>query len=303
MQLQRLIAIVFIVSSIAACGPFELQPFGRTSIPGPGPGDGGAPGGGTGGGGNSGGDNASGTPTFPVPIDVPVPIEFSRYKPSDNEMPIIAQAMCQTLSNVAKARAPKDLVIAFEAGASHSPSATQAAYNYHWKMFLNQVVQPPMQVAGAHLLQGLIVPLLKKHGVKMEFLVFADTTQTDQPNSPAEQCATAWYRATETTPALKKRRITITGHGYGGEAAYKLALRLLENSIPVDLVVTLDPRTHGTDLSKPGNVRAWWNFYQSNTPSVNGRLVTGADGNIDLTQTGIGHTDLPGAPDVIARFK
>ncbi len=55
--------------------------------------------------------------------------------------------------------------------------------------------------------------------------------------------------------------LILIGHSYGADDVIRIARKLDENKIPVDLVVTLDAVT---PPDVPGNVRICYNLYQSN---------------------------------------
>jgi hypothetical protein len=90
--------------------------------------------------------------------------------------------------------------------------------------------------------------------------------------------------------------LALLGYSNGGDAVYQVASALRARGVEIDLVVTADPvrkPLRGMGLlgfRKPGNVKAWHNFYQrcdrrtlAGCLPVVGRSVSGADVDRQLT--------------------
>ncbi|NJL25293.1 MAG: hypothetical protein HC902_09010 [Calothrix sp. SM1_5_4] len=124
--------------------------------------------------------------------------------------------------------------------------------------------------------------------------MFPHGSQGEASGSVPEVCVRAWLSA------APKTKLTIMGHSYGGHAANQLASVLEEPKSAIDSVFSLDPRTrmYTGQLGRTKNAALWLNFYQTNTPFLNGYVVPGADLNVNLSPTGIGHTSLPAAVEV-----
>lgn len=61
--------------------------------------------------------------------------------------------------------------------------------------------------------------------------------------------------------AERREPLILIGHSYGADDCVRIAQRLHEEKIPVDLIVTLDPVRY---QKVPPNVTLCYNFYQSN---------------------------------------
>lgn len=75
-----------------------------------------------------------------------------------------------------------------------------------------------------------------------------------------------WQRLCETiierySNAVDPEPLILVGHSYGADDAIRIARRLAEHNITVDLVITLDPVT---PQPVPGNIRLCYNIYQPN---------------------------------------
>lgn len=228
----------------------------------------------------------------------PVDVEMKLTKPTGDESPTTGAAMCELLSEKAKALGVTQLVIGFEGLASFDASGTRAAYNYHYKLAHGQTASAPRKGGDGYLLHGLLVPAVTQARGRFEFLVFPHGSIDDGKASVAEGCATAWMRE-------PGRSLVISGHSYGGHAAQDLAANLERAGVPVAAVVTVDPRLriYAGAFWKTNNVRLWENYYQTNTPFLNGYVVPGADLNVDLSRTGVGHTGMPFRAEVSAALQ
>jgi hypothetical protein len=219
--------------------------------------------------------------------------DYHVYKPTGDESADTALGMCRLFSKVAKAKNVRTLIIGFEGLFSFDSSGTDAAYNYLWSIVHKVSATEPGPGSAGYVLHGLMVPLIQHYGGAIEFLMFPQTAQGDESGSIPEICAIEWMK-------VPGRELVIIGHSYGGHAANQLAAALEEARVPIEFVFTLDPRLKnyvGT-LGRTKNAAYWKNFFQTNTLFLNGYVVPGADQNIDLSSTGVGHTGVPFAPEV-----
>jgi predicted small lipoprotein YifL len=235
-------------------------------------------------------DNA---PTPPPTMHVPtIPDDYTQYKPSGGVSAQQARTMCKMLSDVAASKQTRTLVIAFEGLASFDGTGTRNAYDYMWNISHNRPAAYPRGGGAGYLLNQLIVPLVAKYGAQIEFLMFPETSQSGSSGSNAQICAEEWMK-------VGGRKLAVSGHSYGGHAANQLVSALdRDGRVPVDYVFTVDARTRmyvGT-LARPSNVAYWENFYQKNTIFLTGYQVGGADLNLNLSSTGLGHTSIPRSP-------
>lgn len=221
------------------------------------------------------------------------PADIEIAKPTGDESPAEAAKLCEGIFRQNKAHT---LVIAFEGLASFDSSGTKAAYVYHWKLSQGQAATAPRAGRSGYLLHGLIVPMIAQ--ASFEFLVFPHGSISEGRASPAQSCAEIWLQQ-------PGRSLVITGHSYGGHAAQNLADNLDQARITVDAVITVDPRlrVYAGDFGKTRNVRLWENFYQTNTPFLNGYVVPGADSNQDLSRSGVSHTGMTKRPEVAGALR
>lgn len=213
-------------------------------------------------------------------------------KPTGSESPEEAALLCEKIFRENKSHT---LVIAFEGLASFDSAGTRAAYFYHWQLSQGVNATPPRAGRRGYLLHGLVVPMIKE--ADFEFLVFPHDSIAQGRASPAQSCATIWLQQ-------PGRSLVITGHSYGGHAAQNLAANLNLARLTVDAVITVDPRLrlYSGSFGKTQNVRLWENFYQTNTPFLNGYEVPGADSNVDLSHTDVGHTGMTKRAEVANVF-
>jgi hypothetical protein len=115
----------------------------------------------------------------------------------------------------------------------------------------------------------------------------------------AAQCAKDWYGVFGDQAV-----ITVIGHSFGGGIAVFEMLKRLPN-VPVNHVVTLDPRSWTTDslysknknlapFTLPTNVLEGWNFYQRG--AMPGYEVRGAK---NFRLSGVSHVRVPAHPEVL----
>jgi hypothetical protein len=222
-------------------------------------------------------------------IDAPV----ADYKPASSDDATTAQTKCKLLSQVAASHGVAKLIIAFEGLLSFDDAGTTAFYEYIWDLNHGVSASEPTGGSAGYVLHELITPVIEQHRADTEFLMFPETSQSDSSGSAPEACAIEWAK-------VAGRKLFVIGHSYGGHAANQLAEVLDSDKITIAGVVTIDPRTKygiGT-LGRTRNAVVWDNFFQTNTPFLNGATVPGADENVDLSNTGVQHTGMPGMPQV-----
>lgn len=232
-----------------------------------------------------------GMPELPLPPWEPLEKPFAATAPSD------ATDRCRALGRRASARKIGRLIVAFEGLASYDGAGTARLYAaYERNPTLPGDDDPAGPRAAGYFLHRLMVPLLKAAAGRLEFLVFPHDSVNDSNGGLPQLCLESFLKFAPRT------KITIAGHSYGGHAANQLARRLDAAGIALDSVFTLDPRTkfYVGSLGRTGNAEVWHNFYQRNTPFLNGFIVPGADTNLNLSSTGVGHTGLPGRDEVFA---
>lgn len=218
-------------------------------------------------------------------------------KPAGSEDLGTAKTLCQKLSDNAKNNGLNTLVIAFEGLASFDASGTQAAYVEHWNLTHNRPATTPNQGSGGFLLHQLVVPLMESHNARFEFLVFPhDSVGTG--TSVAEVCARTWK--SDPDPRARNRRLMFYGHSYGGVAVNLVAQALQKTGVPIDFVLTIDPRLryYAGSFQRTSNVKRWLNFYELITPFLSGYTIPDADTNTDLSSEGYFHTRMPSAPAI-----
>lgn len=230
------------------------------------------------------------------PVD-PVDVEVAQYKPKAGDTS--AAEKCRQLSERAALLGIRTLVIGFEGLASYDSSGTTEAYKAQWNRQQNKTPSWPSASSGGYVLHGLLIPFMKQSRA-FETLVFPHDSVNESSGGAAEACAVAWMRDSR----YKNRRLVVTGHSYGGHAANQLASLLKSRDVRIDWMISIDPRTRGYvgSLGRTTNADRWENYYQTNTPFLNGYTVPGADLNRNLSSTGVGHTQMPRAAAVQEAF-
>src|SRR5438874_198366 len=84
-------------------------------------------------------------------------------KPELGESPEMAEAKCLRLSDEARARGARVLVIAFEGLASFSAASTQQAYRYLWELNHGLEATPPGVAINGFVVRGTLRPLIAKY--------------------------------------------------------------------------------------------------------------------------------------------
>lgn len=237
----------------------------------------------------------------PAPPAEP-PIE-SPEKPTAGDSGSSARAKCQALSDRARQRGVDTLIIVFEGLASYDSRGTQSAYAYREKLLSGERAASPERGGAGYMLHGLMVPLIAEKAASFDFLVFPHDSVGARGGSVAQICATVWK--TDPDSRSRHRRLVVAGHSYGGHAANQLTDSLDAAGVDVDFVLTVDPRLrlYVGRFQRSGNVRRWENYYQLNTPFLNGYRVGGADVNENLSSRGGTHVGLPWMPPVQASLR
>jgi hypothetical protein len=245
-------------------------------------------------------DNGSASIAEPLPPPAPenAPVWRTLAKPAQSSTAADTEALCRLLGRRAKDFSIGRLVIAFEGLASFDTTGVRAAYDLFER---DRNFSASTQIArgsAGYVLHGVLKPLLAQARGRIEFLSLPHDAQGAGHGSVAETCVVEWLKV---APATK---ITIIGHSYGGHAANQLASALDDLNVPVDSVFTLDPRLrfYAGSFQRTRNAALWENYYQTNTPLLNGYVVPDADLNMNLSATGVGHTGLPFAAKVTTRI-
>lgn len=152
---------------------------------------------------------------------------------------------------------------------------------------------PLVPVAQAGVTRGLLLPLVRKQGMKIEPLVFGEADIRRGSPSMAQTCAEIWMK-------VPGRKLILVGHSFGGPGALDLAANL--KGIDIDALYTIDPVERGTKMpSKPANVAYMANYWQDlGRP---GQSIPSAQHDEKLTtyvgKIGLGHMNIPGHPAIL----
>lgn len=219
-----------------------------------------------------------------------VSIAEAQVHPTGGETPDQAEEICKNLSAKAAARKANTLIISYEGLWMHSGALAQQTYEFHRNVVRGVPGDAP-RGGGAGILQGLVIPAVKKHASRLEILSVSESSTNGSGRSAAEICAVQWKKGG------KDRKLVILGHSYGGHAANQLAAYLNEEGVKVDLVITVDPRTkrYIGRLARTKNVVRWENYYQPAPTPLPGYAVADADVNDNLLGQA-GHGSIPYAP-------
>jgi len=217
--------------------------------------------------------------------------EVARLKPLERDT--AAQAKCQALSDDAKTRGVKTLVIAFEGWNSYYHDAAMKVYAHHWRLGHESEKPELGRMSGGVVLAGVVLPLVRRFEASFEYLHYPYTaTLGGKPGSVPEICALEWVKE-------PGRKLAIIGHSFGGDSASQLAEQLEAREVSVSYVLTLDPVAQfgrsAPAVRRTRNALLWENFYQS-AGWPYGRQIPDAD--LNLLVTGASHKDMVQLPVV-----
>lgn len=198
---------------------------------------------------------------------------------------------CAELAAFARQREARTLVIGFEGLASFDSSGTHVSYRQHLEALRGETIEPMRKGSGGYLLHGLLNRVMKERARSVEVIMFPQTATGSSAGSVPELCAETWMRE----PGNK---LVVLGHSFGGHAANQLTENLARRNIPVAAVISVDPRLKGYigSFQRSPNVALWENYFQKNTPFLNGYVVAGAQVNANLSSTGVKHVTIPFSP-------
>ena len=157
-----------------------------------------------------------------------------------------------------------------------------------------------------HVLWGMIAHgILEVPGDK-EWYYFGENMVDGDNLTDPYRCAYEWATAryavqqSDGTVVTRRNQIVFLGFSYGGHAASQLSNQFNEAGLDVDLIITADPRVKMWvgSLEKKPSTHFWANFYQTNTPFLNGYQVPGASLETNLSNLGYGHNQMPRTPEV-----
>jgi hypothetical protein len=216
---------------------------------------------------------------------------LAQTKPSLGDSAADASVKCQRLSDEARARGARTLLVAFEGLASFSAASTTQAYRYLWELNHHLPATPPAGALTGFVVNGTLVPLIRRYPGAIEVLAFPYGSQSDAAGSVPERCALEWMK-------VPGRHLVVIGHSFGGDAAVQLMGQLEARQLPVDLAVTLDPvpktpRPYSV-IHTTRNARRWENYYQRGLPP-RGASLPSARVNVQLH---VAHTAVPFQPEV-----
>lgn len=202
---------------------------------------------------------------------------------------------CEQLTAFARQRDARVLVIGFEGLASFDSTGSHSSYRQHLQAVKGENVEAPRRGGGGYLLHGLLNRVMKERASSVEVVMFPQTATGSSAGSVPELCAETWMKEAG-------NRLVVLGHSFGGHAANQLTENLARKNIPVAAVISVDPRLKAYigSFERSPNVALWENYYQKNTPFLNGYLVNGAQVNANLSSTGVKHVTIPFSPVVKA---
>jgi hypothetical protein len=218
---------------------------------------------------------------------------IAETKPTGMDSAATASLKCQKLSDEARARGARVLVIGFEGLASFSATATQQLYRYEWELNHRVTATAPARPAfGGFVVTGTLLPVAAKLAGAVEMLAYPYTAQSDAAGSVPETCALEWMK-------VPNRHLVVIGHSFGGDAADQLMKQLEARSVPVDFVITEDPVPKTprpvSVLQVTRNARRWENYYQRAGLPM-GASLGGAAVN---EQVRAGHIGVPYVPNIV----
>lgn len=208
-----------------------------------------------------------------------------------------SQAHCQAVSDRALANNVKVMVIGVEGLAQMDAGSINQLNNYSETAKGGGAVNipkgpynPGFVIAQAGVTRGLLTPLMRKYGTKVEPIVVGQESIGLGSNSVGQICAEIWMK-------VPGRKLIIAGHSYGGPAAIDLAKNINARGIKVDALYTIDAveRSATNPMSKPANIGYLANYRQG---GVNpGAALSFAQR--DKLLGGVGHMSIPGHPAIL----
>ncbi|MEZ6186929.1 MAG: thioesterase domain-containing protein [Planctomycetota bacterium] len=199
-------------------------------------------------------------------------------------------------AQAARAAGRRTLVVAFEGLWSYRGSYTRALLRYQDRRRRGAAARPPTAPPlSSYVSQRLIAPLLAEGGP--DVALFSETSETADA-SEALDTVLAWRQVLGS-----ELRLVVVGHSFGGLAALRLARKLGARGVEVQHLLTLDPRAPTAagyrEFVTPSGVREHHTYYQRGW-WLPGRPIEGSQNH---RLQGVGHTAVPGAPEVRARFQ
>jgi len=154
----------------------------------------------------------------------------------------------------------RTLVVAFEGLSSFSSAYAQQLYRYQDRLRAGESARPPRAPKfGSYVGKYLLAPSLSRHRGGPDVLVLSEASERAR-TSAALPVVLAWHQ--ELGSALN---LVVVGHSFGGHSALRLARKLEAQEVPVDHLLTVDPRTLPglyDQFVTPGNVAEHANYFQ-----------------------------------------
>lgn len=201
----------------------------------------------------------------------------------------INEDYCQRISDRAKRSGIKVMVIGVEGLMQMNGDHTARLYKYSEARKAGQTLKiptgfyplSPLPVAEAGVTRGLMIPLMRNSGTRIEPIVVGEESIKRGSFSTAQACAQIWK-------SVPGRKLIIAGHSYGGPAAIDLASNLRSAGVRVDALYSIDsvPRPDTGQLVNPGNIGYFANY------RVNSLTIPGARDFV--LEQGAGHMNIPG---------
>ena len=212
-------------------------------------------------------------------------------------------APLQNCSNLAKASQKQNtqiLIIGIEGTLQYDAADANDLFDYSAQRKKGPVYEelPELRSFGGILTNGLLFPLLRDFGDRVDALSFDFNNLINGEQTIAVECAREWTR-------LPGHKVVIVGHSTGAQWALKLANTLYRNQIPVSALITIDALpvmnlfTGVFEIRRPSGVFRYFNFYQSEDRFhvYNGQSASDADVNIKLTDVA-GHMTVTASPTI-----
>lgn len=224
-------------------------------------------------------------------------IKEAEDKPYGEESLAKAKAQCQRMSERAKVRETKLLLVGFEGAACYEESTVRQAYRYQYLRELGENPRRPVGGAGGFVTQALVLPLIERFGSEIEYLILPQSASNSVGETIPSLCTKIWLKG------APDRRVALVGHSWGGHAAILLLNTLARFKVKVKLAMTLDAvgKIGGVRMARTRNVEHFENYYQTSPLYLHGYPIPGADVNLDLDKygAGYGHGKLPHDPKIL----
>lgn len=180
---------------------------------------------------------------------------FSAFSQSVSNDPM---GVCQQLIQGSQSDGVHVLIVAIEGTAQYDAKDADDLYNYSRARKFGPVddALPTLRANGGLLTDGLLFPLLREFGDRVDALSFNFNNPFFGQQTAAKDCALLWMKS-------PNHKVIIMGHSTGAGQAINLSNALYNVESPAAMVVTVDAVRAKGAITRPFAVERYLNFYQT----------------------------------------